>query len=185
MNDVLQLSGVRVIMSQEGCQVMCALGRKQQGFTLIELMIVVAIIGILALFAIPKYLQWQARSMQAEAKSALAGIYSAEIAFFGEFNRYSGFSEISFRVAGSRQKYTYRTQASTPAGAPAAIELLAPIGGPTPDNSSSPVASMGGGVPGFTATATANLDNDPTYDEWHVNDAKGGLISPDVNDVSS
>src|SRR3990172_4038247 len=46
----------------------------QKGFTLIELMIVVAIIGILAAIAIPNFMRFQAKSKQSEAKSNLGAI---------------------------------------------------------------------------------------------------------------
>lgn len=56
----------------------------QKGFTLIELMIVVAIIGILAAIAIPNFLQYQLKSRQSEAKTNLQAIKTSEVSFQAE-----------------------------------------------------------------------------------------------------
>lgn len=54
---------------------------KQKGFTLIELMIVVAIIGILAAVAIPAYSDYMKRSKVAEAINLLAGLKTGALEF--------------------------------------------------------------------------------------------------------
>ena len=64
--------------------------KSQKGFTLIELMIVVAIIGILAAIAIPNFLTYQLKSRQAEAKTNLQAIKTSEVAFQAERGCYVG-----------------------------------------------------------------------------------------------
>lgn len=72
-----------------------------KGFSLVELMVVVAIIGILASVAIPSVNKYMAKARQSEAKTNLGSLYTAEKAFFAEYNVYdSRFSAIGFAPEG-------------------------------------------------------------------------------------
>jgi type IV pilus assembly protein PilE len=63
--------------------------RPQRGFTLIELMIVVAIVAILAAIAFPSYTQQVRKGRRVDAKSAMLDLAARQEKFFATNNRYS------------------------------------------------------------------------------------------------
>jgi type IV pilus assembly protein PilA len=153
----------------------------QKGFTLIELMIVVAIIGILAAIAIPNFLRYQAKSRQSEARTNLGAVFVAETAYFGEQSRYGSFGQIGYALAGNTNRYTYRAGTGAVVGADI-IQSQVPVANTTGNQGAcagvvvaAHTVPNGTNAAAFTATAAANLDNDDSIDHWFVNDIKVGL----------
>ncbi|MDR7550776.1 MAG: prepilin-type N-terminal cleavage/methylation domain-containing protein [Armatimonadota bacterium] len=66
--------------------------RGERGFTLIELVVVLAILGILIALAVPRYLGARRRSYAAEARNILQEIKTLEWAYWQQFNTFRGFT---------------------------------------------------------------------------------------------
>ena len=140
--------------------------KNKKGFTLIELMIVVAIIGILSAIAIPNFISFRLKAKTSEAKSNLGAIRSCQETYKTETESYrdcvasprattavdqdklawtdnGGYDEIGFDPKGSVW-YSYVVSGSS--------------------------------ATAFTATATGDLDGDGTVASFTIN-ATGGAVT--------
>ncbi|OLO04118.1 type IV pilin protein [Salinicola socius] len=68
--------------------------RTQRGFTLIELMITVAIVGILAAIAIPNYQQYVERSRRSDGQAALQSAMARQEAYYSQYLTYAPSVEV-------------------------------------------------------------------------------------------
>ena len=141
---------------------MLSMLKGKKGFTLIELMIVVAIIGILAAIAIPNFLRFQAKSKQSEAKTNLGGIFTAETSYFSEHNNFADLDVISWAPVGSA-KYRYMLANAALSLGNTAVVLDAWTVAPGFSNAT-PQA--------FTAGAQGNVDTDDLKDQWVIDDVR-------------
>lgn len=135
--------------------------KESSGFTLIELMIVVVIIGILAALAIPRFMTSAAKSKQSEPKQLLKQIYAMQRAYFMLNENYC--------LNGVTASATAPT-----AFAIIHVEIM---------NNARYSYNMVSGVNTFTCTATADIDDDVTIDTWTINDV-GQLVNT-IDDATS
>lgn len=154
---------------------------RKGGFTLIELMIVVAIIGILAAIAIPNFLKFQLRSKTGEAKTNLAALRTAEEGYFAEYGVYIAAADYPGvgNVDGSKNEWG----ANGPFGAAAGFDTVG--WGPEGAVYFSYQATLGGaGLTAYGLGAVGDLDGDGIVlsDFGYVHaDAAGAGVAPGVN----
>lgn len=148
------------------------LRKSEKGFTLIELMIVVAIIGILAAIAIPNFLRFQLKSKTSEAKVNLAAIRTAEESYLAEFGSY-------VTAAATPAAWTPRsTKSSFTGGGLSSFDQL----GWAPEGAvffQYAVLVDGTNVLAYTADALGDIDGDATNQIWGYvhSDPSGNVVA--------
>jgi type IV pilus assembly protein PilA len=144
---------------------------RKGGFTLIELMIVVAIIGILAAIAIPNFLRFQLKAKSSEGKTNLAAIRTAEESYYSEFGVYVS-AYATPTVFGKNQKVVFDNSVTNTADK--GFDRL----GWAPEGYVFFNYAIGYNLPlksQFTATAAADIDADGTAQVWGY--TKGGVAA--------
>jgi len=163
--------------------------KKKQGFTLVELMIVVAIIGILSAIAIPNFQKYQAKARTSEAKIKLSAIYTAEQSFYSEWAGYTSCLNVAGYGVDSASTHFYTTGFSNAAttqggvavnGSPSCSEGTANIKCYAANASGTGTATSCAGMGAtynvttttFVAGAISNLLSGAGTDTWQINNSR-------------
>lgn len=166
--------------------------QKQTGFTLVELMVVVAIIGILSAVAIPNFRTYQAKSKTSEAKLQLAALYSAQVSNLADYDTYAScLVYIGYDPSAEEENRYYSTGVGVTFAIPVGVNASF-LAGCNAENTGDGQAwfkagRAGHGAPfaaaptGATVTQTAftggaegmiRTDGDAETDRWTINENK-------------
>jgi type IV pilus assembly protein PilA len=130
--------------------------KSQSGFTLIELMLVTAIIGVLATIATGSFLTYQAKAKQAEAKINLGSIGELVLSYKVEHDTYvTDWIGIGWSP-NTTTRYRFWYNGVAMAGTPTVVDVGVDYSDP-----GSVVTSDT-----FTAAAIGNIDRDTSTDQW-------------------
>lgn len=137
---------------------------KNSGFTLIELMIVVAIIAFLAVIAVPNFLGYVSKAKRSEVYLNLGSIYTAEKAYWAEHGTYSNVlasDGIDWRPEG-QTNYTYGFP-----GTEGVNYVSGKLSGQASD-----LAASNAGKDSFVVSAVADIDGDGQPDVITINEKR-------------
>lgn len=128
----------------------------QKGFSLVELMVVVAIIGVLASLAVPKFQVFQAKAKQSEAKNNLSHIYTLEQTYFGDWDTFqTSLPTLGFTTQGGNRGNVPRYGYTVTAASAAAFSAKAAA------TSTNVIAASCGVIDTWTIDEQKNLINPP------------------------
>lgn len=124
--------------------------KRRSGFSLIEVMVVIAIIAFFALLALPNFMALLAKAKRSEAYVHLRALYTLERAYFAENGSYTtqlqGPKSLNWKPDG-KLNYTYKVDSAS--------------------------------TNGFTASAQADIDGDGDMDKLTVNETGEITIAHD------
>ncbi len=144
----------------------------QKSFSLLELMVVIAIIAFLGVIAVPQYFQYIAKARQTEAIATLASLHTAMRAYYAEHGRYTsvlwgensiGWRPEGYHGGGRQEKFHYTYGFNVPGAQEGVHYFTGKLEAPSSSLQGSSVNDHA-----FVACAVGDVSGKNNLDVWQV-----------------